>query len=250
MSQRFSLVAILVALSSGALGASAPVRARFREAADLARGGDYPKAVAVYRELAQSGQESASLYWNWAQVAAARGAQGEALWALLRARELSPGDAAVSREIGRVREGLNLDPAEISPQPLDGLHRFCRRFQLGAFGLTAGLLSLGFHLLGRLTPARRWPWTAAGISLTIALLAAALSLFAAQARPTAVILRRGAPLLDAASATAQPIAALREGEVVPVLEQSPGFLRIEDSSGARGWAADEDVRRLDLPPQP
>ena len=47
----------------------------FREANDLARAGDYPKAIAVYGELAASGQESASLYWNWAQAATARGAR-------------------------------------------------------------------------------------------------------------------------------------------------------------------------------
>lgn len=248
MTRRWWLVAVWVALSTAPLRAAAPSpQERFREAADLARSGDYPKALAAYRELAESGQQSASLYWNWAQAAAGRGAQGEALWALLRARELSPGDGAVGREIARVREGLNLDPAEIAPEPLAGLGRFCQRFQLGAFGLALAVLSLAFHLLARLAPTRRWPLTAAGASLTLGLLLAALPLLAARARPTAVVMRRGAPLLDAASATAQPLAALREGEVVPVLDESQGFLRIEDSSGARGWTADEDLRRLDRP---
>lgn len=250
MTRRCWLAAALVALSTAPLRAAAPSpQQRFREAADLARSGDYPKALAAYRELAESGPESASLYWNWAQAAAARGAQGEALWALLRARELSPGDGAVGREIARVREGLNLDPAEIAPEPLAGLGRFCRRFQLGALGLALAVLSLAFHLLARLTPTRRWPLTAAGTSLAIGLLLAALPLLAARARPTAVVMRRGAPLLDAASVTAQQLAALREGEVVPVLEASQGFLRIEDSSGSRGWTAVEDLRRLDRPPE-
>ena len=40
---------------------------------------------------------------------------------------------------------------------------------------------------------------------------------------------------------------LREGEVVPVLEASGDYLRVEDSSGARGWALAADVRRLDGP---
>lgn len=250
MTRRWWLVAVWVALSTAPLRAAAPSpQERFREAADLARSGDYPKALDAYRELAESGPESASLYWNWAQAAAARGAQGEALWALLRARELSPGDGAVGREIARVREGLNLDPAEIAPEPLAGLGRFCSRFHLGAFGLALAGLSLAFHLLARLTPTRRWPLTAAGVSLTLGLLLAAFPLLAARTRPTAVVMRRGAPLLDAASLAGQPLAALREGEVVPVLETSQDFLRIEDSSGARGWTAVEDLRRLDRPPQ-
>jgi hypothetical protein len=41
---------------------------------------------------------------------------------------------------------------------------------------------------------------------------------------------------------------LREGEVVPVLEVSGDWLRVEDNAGARGWAHVADVRRLDAPP--
>jgi hypothetical protein len=66
----------------------------------------------------------------------------------------------------------------------------------------------------------------------------------AYARPTGVVIRRGAPVLDAASPTAEPIGSLREGEVVPVLESSGGYVRIEDSSGVRGWASAADVPSL------
>ncbi|MGE5126463.1 MAG: SH3 domain-containing protein, partial [Betaproteobacteria bacterium] len=51
--------------------------------------------------------------------------------------------------------------------------------------------------------------------------------------------------LDAASPGAEPIGTLREGEVVPVLEASGDWLRVEDNAGARGWARAGDVRRLD-----
>ena len=79
--------------------------------------------------------ESASLYWNWAQAATARGAHGEALWALLRARELDPGDRAVVRDVERLRESLNLDPAEIAPEPLAAAGRLARRFRLDLVAL-------------------------------------------------------------------------------------------------------------------
>ena len=65
------------------------------------------------------------------------------------------------------------------------------------------------------------------------------------------MVRRGAPLLPAASPTAEAAGALREGEVVPILDRSGGYVRIEDSSGARGWALGDDVRDLDAgPPAP
>jgi hypothetical protein len=222
---------------------------RFRQANELARAGDYPKAIALYGELAAAGAESASLYWNWGQAAAARGATGEAFWAQLRARELAPGDRAVAREIERLREVANLDPAELSPEPLAGLGRLARRFRLDLAALTLLGSSVVLHGLFRLRSVRPSP-AAVWACLALGLVCAAAPLAASLARPTGVVVRRQAPLADAASPTAEAIGTLREGEVVPILEASGGYLRVEDSSGARGWALAEDVRPLDRAPQP
>ncbi len=219
----------------------------FRQGNELARAGDYPKALATYRELAEAGAEGPSLYWNWAQAASARGAQGEALWALLRARELDPGDLAVSREIERVREAVNLDRAEIAPDPLAAASRFARRFRLDLVAVALLGLSVLAHLVSRFTAAR-WGAAAAVLAFGLGLLAAAAPVAGSFARPTAVVVRRAAPLLDQASPTAETVGSLREGEVVPVLDASGEYVRIEDSSGARGWAMGSDVRRLDLSP--
>lgn len=246
---RVARLALLTAVLASPLLA-APAGERFREANDLARSGDYPKATAVYAELAASGQESASLYWNWAQAAIARGASGEALWALLRARELDPGDRAVARDVERLRESLNLDPAEIAPEPLAAAGRAARRFHLDLVALALLTFSLGAHALVRAGPAARWGVTTARTLLALGLLTAGVPVAASFARPTAAVIRRGAPLLDAASPTAETTGSLREGEVVPVLETSGAWLRVEDNAGARGWAHSADVRRLDAPPGP
>ena len=208
------------------------------------RAGDYPKGIALYEELSASGVESASLYWNWAQAAGARGAQGEALWALLRARELDPADRAVQREVERLRESANLDRAEIAPEPLAAAALTARRFRLDLVGLSLLILSLGAHAGLRLQPSARTLATVAWTALVLGLLAAAVPVAGALARPTGAVVRRGAPLLDAASPTAETVGALREGEVVPILDTSGDYLRVEDSSGARGWALAADVRSL------
>lgn len=229
--------------------AAAPAQG-FREANEAARGGDYPKAIAGYAEVAASGTESASLYWNWAQAASARGAAGEALFALLRARELDPGDRAVVREIERARQAANLDPAELAPDPLAALGRWCRRLHLSLLALVLAAASLALHACARLLPRGRRYAVAALWTMGGAIAVGALPLVASLARPTAVVVRRGAPLLEAASPTAAPVGALREGEVVPVLDDGGPFLHVEDSSGARGWAHASDVRRLDRAPAP
>jgi len=223
--------------------AQAAPPARFQAANDLARAGDYPKAIESYAALSTT-DESASLFWNWAQAARARGAAGEALWALLRARDLEPGDRALAREIEEVRAALGLDAAEIAPEPLVAVSRFARRFGLAWLAVALAALSLLAHAaarFARLPRAAAVAWT----SLTLALCAGLIVLLGSLARPTGVVVRRGAPLLPAASPTAESAGTLREGEVVPILDDSGGYVRLEDSSGARGWALREDVRPLD-----
>jgi hypothetical protein len=223
---------------------------RFRQAGELVRSGDALKGIDTYRELAAGGHESGSLYWNWAQAASARGELGEALWAVLRGREVEPGDRALGRELERLRESANLDPAELAPEPVAALARVGRRFHLDWLALALAVLSLAAHGAARLWPARLWPARAAWAAAALAVLAACVPLAGASARSTAVVVRRGAPLLDGASPSARPIGALRQGEVVPVLERSDAYLRVEDSAGARGWAHGDDVWPLDRRPQP
>ena len=238
----------LAAQSQGAPQPPGSAEERFRVANELARAGDYPKALAGYATLAAAGRESASLYWNWAQAAAARGAQGEALWALLRARELDPGDRAVGREVERMREALNLDPAEIAPEPLAAVARVARRFHLDLVALALLAASLFAHAFARVGGLRRGRELAAALAALGALVAVA-PIAGGLARPTAAVVRRGAPLSDAASPTAEAAGTLREGEVVPILEGTGDWLRVEDNAGARGWAHARDVRRLDRAPR-
>ena len=228
---------------------AATPQARFRRAGELARAGDYPRAIAIYQELAASGRESASLYWNWAQAASARGSVGEALWGLLRARELDPTDRAVAREIDRLRESANLDRAELAPDPLASLSRASRRFRLDLIAVLLLAASLAAHAGIKWRRAIRLA-PLAWASLVLGLAVASIPIAGSFARPTGAVVRRGAPLLDAASPTAEAVGTLREGEVVPLLEVSGGYIRIEDSSGARGWALATDVRALDAAPRP
>jgi len=236
------MLAVLGLMASAwALASTDDPEQRFRAANDLARHGDLPKAEEGYRELRQAGAESTALYWNWAEVARARGAAGEALWALLRARERSPWDGAVVREIERTREGLNLDKAELNPEPLAALGRWSRALRLDLVALVLLLLSVGAHAAGRWRTAFGGLGRAGWALAVLGLLVAALPLGSTLARPTGVVVRREAPLLDAASPMAEVVGRLREGEVLPVLETSGDWCRVQDSSGARGWAFKDDV---------
>ena len=243
-----ALLAGGLALAATAAELAATPEERFREANRLVQSGDVPLGIAAYREIASAGQESAALYWNWSQASGARGDLGEALWALLRARELDPSDAAIHREIVRLRQVANLDAAELSPVPLSGLGRFARRLHLGVLAVLLLGASVVFHAASRVLRLARWPVAAAWVALIVGCLLAGVPVLASLSQPTGVVVRRGAQLLDAASPSGNALGALREGEVVPVLGSSGAWVRLQDSSGARGWASSDDVWRLDRPP--
>ncbi len=228
------------ALLATAVAAQAPAE-RFRAANAQVLAGDPPRAIAEYAALARDGHESSALYWNWALAASARGAGGEALWALLRARDLAPRDRALGREIERTRERLGLEAAELAPEPLAELARAARRFRLGLVAALCALISVALHAGARV---RHGSLRAAGFAIGLAACAALPVLLGALAKPLAVVVAGDASLHDQASPQARPLSPLREGEVVPVLERSGDWLRIEDASGARGWARAADVREL------
>lgn len=111
----------------------------------------------------------------------------------------------------------------------------------------AALGALAAHVAQRLTCRDRGR-VAAWTSFVLGAILALLWILAVYAPLTAVVLRREATLLDAASPSADSIGSLREGEVVPVLARSGGYLRIQDSAGARGWARADEVSVIDDTP--
>jgi uncharacterized protein YgiM (DUF1202 family) len=58
------------------------------------------------------------------------------------------------------------------------------------------------------------------------------------------VVQKDAPLMDAARNDALALANLREGEVVPILGEEGEYVKIQDASGARGFAHRNDVRRI------
>jgi hypothetical protein len=237
--QRLLILSLLIA----ALPASSQVNdvpeTVFKRANENAAVGRWDDAVSDYAALSRRGLRSPSLYWNWSQAAGASGRKGEALWALLRTQELAPGDANVARDIDRLRAELGLDPSEISLGFWGEVRRTARRFRFDAIALGLILVSIAATMAAQ--PRRL---------LSLAALVSGLVLlspyFATAWRETrGVVVQKDAPLLDAARSDAIALANLREGEVVPLLGDEGEHVRIQDASGARGFAHKSDVRTLE-----
>ncbi len=200
----------------------------------------FDDAMLEYARLAKQGVRAPSLYWNWAQVASAKGRKGEALWALLCAQDLTPVDFSISRELERLRGELGLDPSEVSLGLLGDASVIARRFRFDALAIIALVLSM-VATLGR-NPRPSWSRAGllGGLLLVSPLLASTLR------EPRGVVVQKDAPLMDTPQTDAVALANLREGEVVPLLGEEGDYVRIQDASGARGFAHKNDVRRIGM----
>ena len=227
-------------LASLAAAQSEAPSAVFRRGNEHAARSRWDEATVEYARLAQDGVKAPSLYWNWAQAASASGRKGEALWALMRGRELAPGDASMIREVERLRGELGLDPSEVSLGFLGDLRMLARRFRFDVLTIAAFLLSL-FAVMGR-RPRASLSLGALRLGLLLALPFVAGS----WREPRGVVVQKDAPLMDIARNDAVALANLREGEVVPLLGEEGEYVRIQDASGARGFAHKSDVRRIGI----
>ena len=212
----------------------------FRRGNESAARGQWEAALGAYAELEKQGVRAPSLYWNWAQTAAAAGKKGEALWAALRARELAPADSSLSREVERLRAELGLDPSEVSLGLLGDLRVQARRFRLDLVAMVLLVISLG-ALLGKK------PQTILSRgALLVGVLLALPFLGGAWRESRGVVIQKDAPLLDIPRNDAIALANLREGEAVPLLAFEGDYVRIQDASGARGFAHKADVRKIGM----
>jgi len=212
----------------------------FRRGNESAARSQWDQALSAYAELEKQGVRAPSLYWNWAQTAAAAGKKGEALWAALRARELAPADPSLSREVERLRAELGLDPSEVSLGLLGDLRVQARRFRLDLAAMVFLALSLG-ALLGKK------PRTTLSRGALLVGVLLALPFFGGAWRESrGVVIQKDAPLLDIPRDDAIALANLREGEAVPLLAFEGDYVRIQDASGARGFAHTDDVRKIGM----
>lgn len=241
MKLRFAwpLLAALLWVPSATAQSEAP-SVGFRRGNENAARSRWEDALLDYARLAKDGVRAPSLYWNWAQAASASGKKGEAVWALLRAQDLTPTDPTIGRDLERLRGELGLDPSEVSLGLLGDARLMARRSRFDALAIAALLLSV-FALMGKK------PRPSLSLASFLIGLLLALPFFAGSWRePRGVVVQKDAPLLDIPRNDAVALANLREGEVVPLLGEEADYVRIQDASGARGFAHKNDVRRMEI----
>jgi hypothetical protein len=241
MKRRLVWMLFLCVVARGLSAQTSDDAALFRRGNEHAARSRFDDAIADYEQLQGRGVSSPALYWNWAQAAAGAGRNGESLWAQLRAQDLAPPDRTTIDEVERLRLELGLDRSEISRGFAGDARLLARRFHLPLFAIVTFLIS------GGLAIGRRENRSISFSVFAVGLLLIAPGLLGMLREPRGVVVKKEGQLLDIPRGDAVALATLREGEVVPILAVEGDYFKIQDASGARGFAHRNDVRPLENP---
>ena len=251
---RLSLLLALVGLLAGpaVLAQDAEALATFEEGNRLYAEGAYAEALEHYRAVEEQCVVSSALYYNMGHAYFRLNRLGYAILYYERARRLRPGDPDLRHSLAVAQARTDNQITRI-PDPVwvVGWNRVVAALDVrGLFAI--GLL---FYLFAAGLIARRiWlgvpnDWIRRGIFVGVVggavFLGAAFwaSVERAHTR-TAVVLETRTALHETAAADADVAYEVREGLIVDVLGERPGWVEVRLPNGATGWIAADAVAEV------
>ena len=205
----------------------------------LGLGTGIASAANTAEPFASSGYSASSLY-DQANSDARGGKPGLAVLNYERARLLAPRDADIVANLSAVRNLSGLPPS--------GESWFARHakfatantlFRLGCLGI---LIAGASELARRIYSAHRLGLRIAGLAglaLALAALCNAVALWPEMSEAVVIVPTTAARLAPAK--LAEPVTSLREGELVSIDAERPGFALVRAANGLTGWVSRDDV---------
>jgi len=199
--------------------------------------------AATTSEPAASGGYSSALLYDQANADARGGKPGLAVLNYERARLLAPRDADIVANLNAVRD--------LSGLPSSGESWFERHAKFASANTLFWLGCLGILIAGTSELARRFysahrpglrAASFAGLALALAMLCNAIALWPAMSEAVVIVPATSARL--APTSLSEPVTSLREGELVSIDAQRPGFVLVRTVKGLTGWISREDVARV------
>jgi tetratricopeptide (TPR) repeat protein len=207
------------------------------------RAGDFRRAAMAYDALLAEWSDPL-LEADLAAALWREGRGGEALAHYLRALDLAPRARTVRSDLDRLRRSLG-DPPDARPPWARALARAALD-ELVLLLLVVNTAAFALFLFGRARPGLR-PFAVAGF-LAIVALAGVTALHAWTIDPTSWVVAGGDAEVRAVAEPppgTPPIATLREGSVLRVLERGRAAWRVQPSGLPAGWVARDRIVPVD-----
>lgn len=216
------LFALFCAAAEAAGMSRTDAEAMFREANGSYRRQDFKAAYQQYRSLTDGGIVSSHLYYNVGNAAARLGKTSEAVLFYEKARELSPRDANIEFNLGKVAPAENRSRAFVLLVPFSwALNELSLREWVGVFlvvFMAWGVVG-ALYFVWRKKPAARVALASVSIMLLIVGGFAAMRFYRAEFVQCSVVMKKDTAVFSGPGEGFASIARLREGVKV----RSHGF---------------------------
>lgn len=244
-----AIVAAAVAYTLACAGkpAGESTNESFAQASSAIDAGNFEEAIARLGELIDSGEASASTYYNLGVAQHRAGLLGQAILNYERAAALDPNAADIRANLERARKDSALVETP-APWPLR-LAKLLSASSWSAVGAT-GFFALGLLAIGRALRLIAWPKSgmraaAAAAILATTLPAAALAVLHDDARDRAIVTAADASLRVSPFEASKSITSLTPGRSLRTLpERQHGRYHLAElDSGQTGWVKDSEFSR-------
>ena len=204
--------------------------------------GKFAEAATTYGMLAQSGQTSPALYFNWGNALFKSGQLGRAIAAYRQAEALTPRDPDVRANLQFARNqrlGPTLSPAKS--------HQWLRKLTLNEWATLATVaIWIFFGALAFLQwrPLPRTPkGLLAALSATALLLCgcAGAALYDSKAEQVAIVVTSDAVVRNGPLDAGANVFTVHDGAELAVVDQHDDWLQVEADAGHIGWIKKDQV---------
>jgi tetratricopeptide (TPR) repeat protein len=249
-----SLVCILLFMALAFAADPAPLQGIFAEANARYQAGDFEGAERLYRQLADSGVDSGTVFYNLGNASFKLNKLGEAIYWWEKARARMPGDEDIRENLDFA--GLMVvDRIEVSPDPFPvrvvdrALHFFPigREIALALIFFIGANVLFAFYLVARSPAFSSRAFLGAAVAALLALIFAASAgwkLYAEEHRREGIVVEQKTDVRSGPGNDNITVVTVHEGTRFKVRGEANGWVQISLPNGWSGWLPRNSVRIL------
>lgn len=226
----------------------------FKNATDAYNKGEYTKAIDLYNSILESGQHSASLYYNLGNSYYKLNEIASSIYFYEKALLLKPNDAEIINNLGYA-QNMTLDAIEELPET--GLSKIYKqvtgKLSFDQWAYVAVCFMMLFVILYILfyyfqySSRKRWAFIGSVAALVIAMVSVAFAFIQYddfKSNKPAIVFADEVGIKSEPNTKSDAVFVLHAGTKVNVLEKLNDWQKIRIADGKTGWVASENIKML------
>lgn len=224
----------------------------FNKANAFYQKGDYVSAIADYRKIIESGEESSSVYFNLGNAYYKLNKTADAILSFERARLLAPDDEDIEFNL-KIANLRTIDRFQSIPSPFFvQWYNSLRSLYSSSTWATIAVVMLWLAALSFIAFMVLWSVNLRKITFAVGIIALAIGIFSLvsahqkwgieSARDTAIVYQPSVYVKSSPEEKSTDLFILHEGTKVKVLDSVSGWLKIRLANGNLGWLREKTVQ--------